>query len=136
MNNTSDFANEIISRMRGVKSTGFSSYEFMCPYCQSTQSKGQGKACLFRGNRDGMHVFKCYKCNSGSGKVMSLRNFMREMTPDLLKEYDIAFPPKGKKKPSHIRISYNECLDRISDKNIEKQCKEMKQRGSLRSFFN
>jgi len=136
MNNTSDFASEIIMRMRGVRSTGLSSYEFLCPYCQSSQNKGQGKACLFRGNRDGMHVFKCYKCNSGKGKVLSLRKFMHEVAPDLLEKYDIAFPPKTKKKPSHIRISYQDCLDRISEKNIERKCKAMKQRGNLKSFFN
>jgi hypothetical protein len=136
MNNTSDFSNEIISRMRGVRNTGFSSYEFMCPYCQSSQNKGQGKACIFRGNRDGMHVFKCYKCNSGKGKVLSLRNFMKEVAPELIEAYDIAFPPRIKKKPSHIRVSYQDCIDKINERNAEKQCKEMKKRGTLNSFFN
>lgn len=136
MNNTSDFANEIISRMRGVRSTGFSSYEFMCPFCQSSQSKGQGKACLYRGNRDGRHVFKCYKCNSGKGKVLSLRNFIQEIAPDLIDRYDNDFPSKPKKKPTHLTISYQDCMDRISEKNMEKYCKQMKQRGSLKSFFS
>jgi hypothetical protein len=136
MNNTSDFANQIISRMRGVKSTGFSSYEFMCPFCQSSQSKEQGKACLYRGNRDGKHVFKCYKCNSGKGKVLSLRNFLQEVAPDLLVRYDNSFPSKPKKIFTHLNISYQDCMGRISEKNIERHCNQMKQRGSLKSFFN
>jgi hypothetical protein len=61
---------------------------------------------------------------------------MKEVAPELIEAYDIAFPPRIKKKPSQIRISYQDCIDKINERNAEKQCKEMKKRGTLKSFFN
>jgi len=61
---------------------------------------------------------------------------MQEIAPDLIDRYDNAFPSKSKRKPTHLNISYQDCMDRISERNVEKYCKQTKQRGSLKSFFS
>lgn len=70
------------SRLERYKNTGRDTHIFRCPYCgdsQSNKSKARG---YFYAHKDKMK-FKCHNCGQSCG----LRDFIKEICPDLYRPY-------------------------------------------------
>jgi hypothetical protein len=89
----SKYINLLSPQLENFKNKGNGVYNCRCPYCGDSQTnKSKARGYIFP--KEGSFIYKCHNCGRGA----SLNNFIKEVNPQLHKEYAMERFSNGKSK--------------------------------------